>query len=124
MFKYIILGILVVIAILTYFLGCSNPKGALLVQAPKKFFVKNKKILKYFRNPKYGTTKGFAIDHFAQILSLVILLPFYLLYWINGCTAFLLDDILVMMLVFFIFSVCPMLITSIVHARMLSYIFK
>ena len=119
---YYILGYLIFMVIITYLLAHDNPRGVIICQSPKKFFVKNKKILKYFRNPKYGTTKGFAIDHFAQLITLTILLPFYILYWINGCTAFIFDNLHWVVLFVFVFSVGPMLITGYVHARMQRYL--
>lgn len=116
--KYIVLGFLIFLCLITYLTAYNHPKAHMFIKAPEKFFVKNKKILKYFRNPKFGVAKVFAVDHFAQVLSLVSLLPFYVLYWINGSTAFFLDNLPVFVLVVFCLSIFPMLISTLIFGRM------
>lgn len=78
--------------IFSYIMCRSSPKSTYNDDLPKIFLVRSRLLKKYFLNPKNEITIHLVISHFLGIIVFVFNIVLYTLYFLNGCTAFILNS--------------------------------
>ena len=119
-----VLGLSAIMTIVSYLNARFHRWQHLFYKAPRKFFINNKKLLKYFCNSKYDVPKHCVIEHFSFLTGFILAFIVCSLYWINGLTLYFVEDSIGMLIFYLVTLIIPffiMLILGFVEAKLIKH---